>query len=198
MDEQKRAEWFSAHISPYEAEIRGWLRRQVPNLSQDDLDDLIQEAYARIWRKQDLSLIRDGRPFFFKVARNLLLERVRRARIVSIEPIGDFDDSRISSNEPGPERQINAQQVLELARIAIARLPSRCRRVFELQRFEGLPYRDIAEQMGISEKTVQAQLIKALAYITEVVGSEVASVGDPDTWIGSDKDDTDDQEAQQN
>lgn len=192
MDEEKRGEWFATHISPHETEVRRWLRKQSSNLSIDDLDDIVQEAYARIWAALDLSPIREGRPFFFKVAHNILLAGVRRAAVVSIEPIGDTDAPRISSLEPGPEREANGQQVLALVGMAISRLPERRRRVFELKRIEGLTIEEIATKLLISKKTVQNHLTKALAFITEAVGSGADSMDGLGTLFGTDENDRDD------
>ena len=56
----QRCQWIADHILPWEAEVRRWLRRYTRTLFADDIDDLIQEAYARLWGT-DLSRIRNGR-----------------------------------------------------------------------------------------------------------------------------------------
>lgn len=195
MDQQERGKWFATHILPYEAEVRRWLYKQAPTLLEEDVDDIIQDAYANIWTVLDLSRIREGRPYLYKVARNFLLGRVRRARVISIEPIGEIDVPCISSEAPGPEREVHAQQLLELVRTAIARLPARCRRTFELRRFDGLSYEEIAARMGISVKTVENQLAKALAYITKVIGTEAEALetGTPSRINERENDDREDQ-----
>jgi RNA polymerase sigma-70 factor (ECF subfamily) len=54
--------------------------------------------------------------------------------------------------------------------LAIQSLPEKCRMVFELNRMEGLKYAQIAEKMGISIKTVEAQMSKALSVLREHLG----------------------------
>lgn len=49
-NDQTRHRWIAAHILPHEGEVRGWLRRHAHTLSAADVDDLIQEAYARLSR----------------------------------------------------------------------------------------------------------------------------------------------------
>jgi DNA-directed RNA polymerase specialized sigma24 family protein len=52
MDESARLRWIASHILPLEAELRGWLRTHARTLSVADADDLIQQAYARLWATQ--------------------------------------------------------------------------------------------------------------------------------------------------
>ena len=47
--DKARHRWIAAHILPHEGEVRGWLRRHAHTLSAADVDDLVQEAYARLW-----------------------------------------------------------------------------------------------------------------------------------------------------
>jgi RNA polymerase sigma factor (sigma-70 family) len=173
MYKQARYDWIAAHILPYEGEVRGWLRRRVRTLPPGDVDDVIQEAYARIWSgSENFRRPRNGRAYFYTVVRNLLLEQARHARIVPMERLGEIESSLIISNEPGPERLNSARQALEHVLRIVAGLPPRCRRAFELQKFGGLSQREIAREMDISEKTVELHLAKALARVIDEIGSE--------------------------
>jgi RNA polymerase sigma factor (sigma-70 family) len=164
MDLTSRYRWIAAHILPHEAELRGWLRRRLGSLGENDVDDLVQEAFARIW-VAEFAAIRSGRAYLFTTVRNLLAEYARRRQIVPIELLGEIDSLNISSGEPGPDRQVAARQELAQLRNIVATLPVQCRRVFELRKFEGLSHRDIARSLGVSEKTVENHLTRALARI---------------------------------
>lgn len=178
MNETTRLHWLATHILPLEAEVRGWLHAHASTLSRADVDDVIQEAYARLW-SANLPPIHQARAYFYTVIRNLLAEAARRARVVPMERMGEIEALRIISEEPGPERRVSARQ--ELARLlsAVADLPTQCRRAFELCKFEGLSQRQIAAAMGISEKTVEKHLAKALwrlsAALTAPEASQAAS-----------------------
>jgi RNA polymerase sigma factor (sigma-70 family) len=186
MDEQARCDWIGAHILPHEGEVRGWLRRCVSTLPSEDVDDVLQEAYARIWSgSTDFRQIRNGRAYFFTVVRNLLSEQARRACVVPMERLGEIESSYIISNEPGPERQSSARQALERVLRIIAELPPRCRRAFELQKFGGLSQREIARNMKISEKTVELHLAKALARVTDAIGAESGPIGKAPAAFGT-------------
>ena len=98
MTQPNRHQWVAAHILPHEAEVRAWLRRHVHRLSPADIDDLLQEAYARLWSR-DLAAIVNGRSYLFTVVRNLLGEHARRARIVPPERLSNDPRSfHIDSN----------------------------------------------------------------------------------------------------
>ena len=118
----------------------------------------------RIWAA-DFAPIRNGRAYLFATVRHLLAEYARRSRIVPIELLGEIDSLNLISEEPGPERRVGARQELERLQAIVALLPRQCRRVFELLKFEGLSHRDVAQRMGLSEKTVENHLTRALARI---------------------------------
>jgi RNA polymerase sigma-70 factor (ECF subfamily) len=164
MDEAARLRWIASQILPYEGEVRGWLVAHAASLNRSDVDDIIQEAYSRLWTA-NLTSITNPRAYLYSVIRNLVAERARRARVVPLERMGEIEALRIISEDPGPERSVSARQ--ELARLMklIARLPTQCRRAFELRTFDGLSQREIASTMGISEKTVEKHLAKALVRV---------------------------------
>jgi RNA polymerase sigma factor (sigma-70 family) len=170
MDEVARYRWIAAHILPYEPELRGWLRRRLGPFSANDGDDVIQEAFARIWAA-DFSAVRNGRAYLYATVRHLLAEYARRSRIVPIELLGEIDSLSIVSDEPGPDRRVSARQELDRLRAIVATLPTQCRQVFELRKFEGLSHREIAQRMGLSEKTIENHLTRALARITEALAT---------------------------
>jgi RNA polymerase sigma factor (sigma-70 family) len=136
-------------------------------LSAHDIDDLIQEAYARLW-SIDFSRVRNSRTFFYSVLRNALQDQLRRARIVSIECVAELDVLEVDESA-GPERSASALQQYEHLISVLGKLTPQRQAVYQLRKFEGLSLREIAQRMGLEEKTVenllrlaQGQVIKAL------------------------------------
>ena len=194
MDESVRYQWIAAHILPYRSEVRSWLRRRLGSLHPNDIDDVMQEAFARIW-EADFSTIRNGRAYLYTTVGNLLAEYVRRRRIVPIELLGEIEALSIISEEPGPDRRVSARQELERIRAIVATLPSQCRRVFELRKFDGLSHKEVARDMGLSLKTVENHLTRALARIyaaladttsTEAADEAAPATHDMDNFRGID------------
>lgn len=105
-------EWVGSETLPHEADVRAWLRR---SLDPDDLEDIIQEIYAKIGGLDDSGHIRNGRAYFFTAARSAVLMQLRRARVVSIETVTKIDRLGIVSDEPSAERIVIGRR--ELARV---------------------------------------------------------------------------------
>jgi RNA polymerase sigma factor (sigma-70 family) len=168
LDDPARHHWVASSILPHEGEVRGWLRRHVRTLNTHDIDDLLQEAYTRLWTTE-YTHITNGRSYLFAVIRNLLLEQARHARIVPMERLGEIDALLIPSEEPGPDRRANARQELERLERVVADLPEQCRRAFQLQKFQSLSQREIALEMNITEKTVEKHLAVALVRVLDAL-----------------------------
>ncbi len=124
MDERARYHWIAVQILPYERELRGWLRHRLGRLCGCEVDDVVQEAYARIWQA-DLSSVHNGRAYLYATVRHLLSEYLRRSRVVPIELLGEIETLNLISEEPGPDRRIAAHQELERLVAIVARLPAR-------------------------------------------------------------------------
>jgi RNA polymerase sigma factor (sigma-70 family) len=168
LDDPARHHWVGSYILPHEGEVRGWLRRHVRTLNPYDIDDLLQEAYTRLWTAE-YTHITNGRSYLFALIRNLLLEQARHARIVPMERLGEIDALLIPSEEPGPDRRANARQELERLERVVAGLPEQCRRAFQLQKFQSLSQREIALEMNIAEKTVEKHLAVALVRVLDAL-----------------------------
>jgi len=148
--------WFKSEVLAHEAMLMRFLARAWPRRS--DLADLRQEIYVRVYEAALNARPMAPKAFLFAVARNVMTDRRRRERIVSIQSSGENDFSNDLIEEKTPERWVGAQQ--EFARLARAfdRLPTRCREVVWMRRVQDLPQKEIAERLGISEKSVEYQI----------------------------------------
>src|ERR1700719_401721 len=123
MDDPARNRWIAANILPHEPELRGWLRRRLRAYGDNDVDDLVQEAFARIWAA-DFSTGRNGRAYLYATVRHLLAEYARHRRIVQIELLGEIANLSIISDEPGLDRRVGARQELDRLQAIVAALPA--------------------------------------------------------------------------
>jgi RNA polymerase sigma-70 factor (ECF subfamily) len=156
--------WFVREVLPLEAVLRQFLQHNWHNKA--DVDDLLQEVYVRVCESARQRIPEPTKPFVFTIARNLLIDRVRRERIIPIEAVSDLDALEIEKDEPGPERSAIARDELRRLQGALDRLPARAREAIVLKQVDGLSRREIAERMGIGEGTVKqyvADGIRALA-----------------------------------
>jgi RNA polymerase sigma-70 factor (ECF subfamily) len=164
----ERARWIERHLLPVEPRVRKWLsRNRTIGL---DADDIIQEMYARIGTVDNLDDIRDPLLYAIKVAQSIILNHVRRSRIVGIDAVGDMDDYDIPSQDPSPEDEVASRDEVDLVIKALDGLPERTRNVLMLRRVEGLSQRDTAERLKIAEKTVEKHMTQAALYLTMLFG----------------------------
>ncbi|MBW8852464.1 MAG: sigma-70 family RNA polymerase sigma factor [Xanthomonadales bacterium] len=156
-------DWFVREILVYEEALARYLRRCAP--AGEDLHDLRQEIYVRIYEAAGRSMPASPKSFLFTSARNLITDRLRRGRVVSIETLGDPDTLNVLIDEVSPERRFGGRQALRRLAEAFDRLPDRCREVVWLRRVEDLPQKVVAAKLGISEKTVEKHLAHGMRLI---------------------------------
>ena len=166
MDRAEHIRWFAREVLPHEGDIRRWLTTRVRGLTVCDVDEVIQETYARVW-SVDPQRIATVRAYLFVTARNIVGEAVRRSRIVSIEAMADIESLNVVGDDVTAERRLSGREEVERLHHTLARLPAKCREAFELKKFEDLSQREIACRMGIAESTVEKHLAKALRLVLE-------------------------------
>lgn len=158
-------EWFAAQVLPHEAALMRYLRRIWPN--HTELLDLRQDIYVRVF--ESAAQVRPTAPkaFLFATARNLLTDRVRHNRIISIDSTQDFDLLNVLIDEISPEQRINAHQELRRLAKAFDQLSDRCRDVVWLRRVEGLSQREAAQRLGMQEGAVESQLSRGVRFLAQ-------------------------------
>jgi RNA polymerase sigma factor (sigma-70 family) len=159
--------WFKREVLPHEEVLMRFLSRVWPR--QDEICDIRQEAYARVYEAALRVRPQAPKAFLFTTARHLMADRVRRERIVSIRAGGDSDFLNVLVDEISPEQRAGAAE--ELARLAHAfdRLSVKCREVVWLRRVKELTQKEVAQRLKISEKTVEKHLrtgARLLAHYT--------------------------------
>ena len=164
----ERARWLARHILPIEPALRAWLRRR--RLSETEIDDLVQETYAKLITLESVDAIRDPKSYSFQVAHSIFASRIRRARIVPIHAGINLGELAVAADDGTPEDIVQArEELLELAD-ALASLPQRCRAAFLLRRVDGLSQREVAQHLGISEKTVENYMTQAIRFLMDRYG----------------------------
>jgi RNA polymerase sigma factor (sigma-70 family) len=167
--------WFIREVLPLEAALMRFLRRNWRE--ESELSDLRQDVYVRVYDAARNGLPRQAKPFVFSTARNLLIDRVRRSRIISIETVADLDVSIVSEGEASPERQAIARDELRQLRAALEQLPLRCREVVVMRKIDGMPQREVAARLGITEDTVEKQVAKGVRMLANILNGGDAESG---------------------
>ena len=158
-------------ILPHEAGLRQWLLRL--GVKPHELDDIVQDVYCRLLRLERFDHIEDPRAYFFRTARNVLLEQVRRSRVVSIMTVQNLDELGVADLGPSPENATWARAELTRVLGLIADLPERCRQVFELRKVHGLSQAETAKALHVSENIVEKETAKGLGLILRRMAAAV-------------------------
>ncbi len=167
--------WVGSNIVPHEADLRARLRRMA--VPEEEISDIVQDAYLKISKLDSTGHIVNARGYFFATARTMLLDRIRRERIVRIDSMTEMEALTLADEDPGPERRVSARLELERVRRLIAALPERCREIFELRRIQGVPQREIADRLGVPEHIVEAQATRGLKLILKALAGEANGEG---------------------
>lgn len=167
-----RARWLAEHIVPHERAIRQWLARRAPDL---EIDDIIQEMYARLASLETVEDIRNPRHYAAQAAVSIALNMTRHARVVPMIPLADFEELGLASLEPSPERALNSQEELRELEKSLQELPPLCRTAFLLRRVEDLSQKEVAEKLGISVKTVEKYMARSVRFLIQTYGRGGAS-----------------------
>jgi RNA polymerase sigma-70 factor (ECF subfamily) len=131
----------------------------------DAAEEVAQEVMLELWRRRqlvdaDISL----RAYLLRSVRNRSLNHLRHLRV---RRQTETEVEALYNAPMGSDQPIAARELADAVKVAIAELPPRCREVFELSRVHGLKYAEIAEALEISQKTVEAQMGKALRIMRE-------------------------------
>jgi RNA polymerase sigma-70 factor, ECF subfamily len=130
---------------------------------RDKAEDLVQDLFFRLWMDREKTKVTTSlKAYLFQAVRNRCLNAVKvQGRVRSLnEEADDGIDEDVRTEEEHAERAARVNAAIEL-------LPEERRRVFKMSRHEGLKYQEIAERLGISVKTVENQMGKALKTLRE-------------------------------
>lgn len=171
----EQTRWFSEEVHAHDASLKRYLRRSFPTVR--DVDDVVQESYLRVWRRQLLrpiaevsdSVTASVKGFLFQVARRLAIDTLRRAQASPIEALTDFAPSSVIDERANTHETACTNQEFELLLEAIDALPARCREVVVLRKLRGLSPAETAERLGISQETVHVHARRGLQRVQETL-----------------------------
>lgn len=136
-------------------------------IDEHSAEDIVQEVLFEVWKKRfDLNINISLKAYLRRAAVNKTLNHIRDRKM-------RWDDedklASIPNNSNNIAVEMEGRDLEKAIHSAIDQLPERCRVVFSLSRFEEMSYQQIADSLGISIKTVENQMTKALRLLKESV-----------------------------
>lgn len=175
---QGDAEAFNVLLRRHQRPVFNFLVRQLGDRVM--AEDLLQETFLRVIRGA-ASYKREAKftTWLYTIARNLCIDTARRAkhrRAASLEqPIGKKDNGSrtlkdvVADEGPGVDRQVTSQRLQERITEAVRSLSDEQREVFLMREKQNLPFKEIAEIIGVSENTVKSRMRYALDHLRKML-----------------------------
>jgi RNA polymerase sigma-70 factor (ECF subfamily) len=158
-------DWFRREVLPLERSLTHFIHRNWR--VADDVMDLTHDVY-----EQAITGARNGLPtatrrYVFTIARNHLINRAKRARIVSFNLVADLETVDRDIDMFEAERHLNAREALRQVQEGLAKLTPRVREILELRKIEGLNVAETAERLGIGRDAVKQQTMHGMHALAD-------------------------------
>ena len=151
----------------YAPELHGFARRRV---GRQEAEDIVQDTYLHLLQRGTAATLEHPRPYLYRIAANLAVDFARKTR-VRLRYLSE--ETEFFCSAEGPANLDGAGcAVLHLQRLktTLAELPEICREAFLLNRVEGLSRIEIAQKFGVSVRTIDRHMVRALAHLREALG----------------------------
>lgn len=158
-------QWFREEVLVRERGLARLFRRH--GFQHHEIADLMHDTYEKALIGAAREIPTNSSAYLFTIARNILISRARRAKIISIEFVANIEQMNFEPDLLTPDRHFDAREKLRRVEAALDRLPPRCRDVVRLRKIEGLSTREVAERLGIGSDAVEQQTMFGMRAITD-------------------------------
>lgn len=138
------------------------LRRYVGRMLRNgcDAEDIVQEAFVRLWRALDHGEIQNPHAVLFRTARNLALNQIRNDRLHNSDSTRAALSDSLDRDDRSIEDEMIASQEAAACRVLMDILPANCREAFTLRIVEELSYKETARAMRLSVSMIEKHIAK--------------------------------------
>lgn len=150
----------------------GRLMRAMRRLvrSPSTAEDLVQDVFVALLRGNAFADAENKQAYLAQCATNMALDHLRRERVRARYICGtNLADCDVACTSPLPDETLQGVQELALLRRTVDQLPPKCRVVFLLSRDHGLTMKEIAARLGLSDKTVEKHIARAMTQCRQAL-----------------------------
>lgn len=134
----------------------------------DEAEEFLQSAFVRLMEYRDRHTVENESAFLVRTAVNIAVDESRRRRVrAEADPPAELL-SQIADDQPLQDEVLLARERLKRVRAALAALSPRTREIYLMHRLDGLKFREIAAELGISVSAVEKHIAKASMFITDL------------------------------
>ncbi|MEJ7587279.1 MAG: RNA polymerase sigma-70 factor [Ferruginibacter sp.] len=157
-DENAFEQVFKTHFKQLHAYAYTILR------DESDAEEMVQQVFFKIWdRDETLSFAGSVTAYLYRAVHNESLNHLKHRKVRTSHQLHVAYSMKNEVEQPG--KKLLAGEIEQRIRVALEELPEQCRTIFQMSRFDDLKYREIAGRLGISVKTVENQMGKALRIL---------------------------------
>jgi len=159
-DEAAFEQVFKTHFKRLHAYAFTILRDEV------EAEEIVQQVFFKLWeRNENLSLTGSVSSYLYRAVHNESLNYIKHQKVRSNHQL--HVAYSMKNEVEHPAKKVMAGELEKKIHTALNELPEQCRTIFQMSRFDELKYREIADKLGISVKTVENQMGKALKLLRE-------------------------------
>ena len=183
----KRDEHRLSAVSAALVENSGFLKKFLTRFfsNQQDIEDVVQEAYLRAYAAEQKKTIEHPKAFLFRVAKNVALSELSKKSRQITDYIEDLGALAVIDSEASADSEAEAQESLGLYCEAVATLPDKCREVFLLRKVHGLRHKEIADRMSLSISSVEKYLRQGVISCRTFIRDSEGLGNDQGTKLGA-------------
>jgi len=164
-DQQAYKELFTSLYSSLFSFAKSLIKAKEP------AEEVVSDVFIKVWEKRkELEKIENLRVYLYVSIRNIAYNYLEKQKRILADPIDDFQGISLYLD---PEQLLITSDMLKTVQKAIDQLPPRCKMIFKLAKEDGLKYKEIAEILNISVKTVENQLAIALQKIGALISFDI-------------------------
>ena len=157
-DEAAFEQMFKTHFKRLHAYAFTLLRDEI------QAEEMVQQVFFKLWeRNENLSLTGSISSYLYRAVHNESLNYIKHQKVRSNHQLNVAYSMKNEVEHPA--KKIMASELEKKIHSALNELPEQCRTIFQMSRFDELKYREIADKLGISVKTVESQMSKALRLL---------------------------------
>ena len=144
--------------------------------SNEEAEELVSDLFIKVWEKREkLITIESPLLYFYTTAKNLAVNRLQKLkRLQNLKPEEWL--MQVNSIYLNPEELMMTAEMMNKVKTAVNELPPRCKLIFKLVKEDGLKYREVAELLQLSVKTIEAQMAIALRRLGKCMQIELKTV----------------------